>query len=131
VPNSFFELTLQLKDGEHLLMKIRFAVGSEHGSGDSKKVVAAILSCRGSSEIDSLDGSAVTTKCGHGMECGARVMLSSGGVICRVSAVMSETTIVLVPDTASAPALQLEAGATIFPMLDSFSFEDHVLSPSS
>ena len=162
VPNSFFELTQQLKDGELLSqacmrsindairskatvchlepplqregdgpplaqLKLRFAVGSEHGSGDSKKVVAAILSCRGASEIDSLDGSAVTTKCGHGMECGARVMLSSGGVICRVSAVMSETKIVLVPDTASAPALQLEAGATIFPMLDSFSFEDHVL----
>ncbi len=162
VPNSFFELTLQLKEGELLSqacmrsindaicsnltvchldpplqregggpplaqLKLCFAVGSEHGSGDSKKVVAAILSCRGVSEIDSLDGSAVTTKCGHGMECGARVMLSSGGVICRVSAVMSETKMVLVPETASAPALQLAAGATIFPMLESFSFEDHVL----
>lgn len=162
VPNSFFELTQQLKDGElisqacmqsindaicskatvcHLepplqregcgppltQLKLHFSVGSEHGFGDSKKIVAATLSCRGASEIDSLDGSAVTTKCNHGLVCGARVMLSSGGIICRVSAVMSESKLMLAPEATSAPALQLAAGTTIFPMLESFSFEDHVL----
>jgi hypothetical protein len=162
VPNSFFELTLQLKDGEFISqacmrsindairskatvchldpplqregcgppltqLKLHFSVGSEQGSGDSKKVVAVILCCRGACEIDSLDGIAVTTKCNHGLVRGARVMLSSGGIICRVSAVMSESKFVLVPEAASAPTLQLAAGTTIFPMLESFSFEDHVL----
>jgi hypothetical protein len=108
-------------------LKLHFSVGSEHGSGDSKKVVAVILSCRGACDIDSLDGSAVTTKCNHGLVRGARVMLSSGGIICRISAVMSESKFMLVQEAASAPTLQLAAGTTIFPMLESFSFEDHVL----
>ncbi len=83
-------------------LKLEFSVGSEIGAGAKKKVIAVILSCSGTSEIESQDGNpwdnVVTTKCEHGLIPGSRVMLSAGGVICRVSDVFSEKKLRLQPE---------------------------------
>jgi GTPase SAR1 family protein len=175
MPNSFLELTQQLKDGELLShacmqsidhairskattchfepplqrkgcdaplaqLQLQFSVGSECGAGDSRKVIAAILSCSGTSEIESLAGNVVTTTSNHRLVSGSRVMLSAGFMICRVSLVFSETKLELrlIQEETTSPS-DVESACsttkkwassqriTIFPMLDSFTFEDNVL----
>jgi GTPase SAR1 family protein len=135
MPNSFFELTLQLKEGEIVTqackqtiddairsnattchfeppmlrrdcdspianLKLEYTVGSEHGTGASKKVIAAILSCSETSEIESLDGNIVTTKCVHRLVSGSRVMLSVLGTVCIVTDVFSDRKLKLHPEDA-------------------------------
>jgi GTPase SAR1 family protein len=165
LPNSFFVLTEQLRDGELLSLacmqsinnaissnsnvchleppmhregcnspllqlRLRFSVGSNVGVDPSKKVVAAILSCRSTCVIENVDGEDVTTNCDHALISGTRVMLSNDGTVYRVSSVISSKQLRLVKESNEAPSdlsPQVLVGTTIIPMLDSFSFTDNVL----